>query len=324
MASTTKKRVRKIVRVPKKRIKPFDTLPISTQTVMGYTNCTFNLDNMFKNLPVEEIDCTNIKKIKGEHGKIYQLKYAAGVRGIPTKSGNFRNQITAYLFVIDKLITMKIFPTGKFHMTGCKRKEHPEQAVIQLLLAMKKYSTPEAPMYTMDVPEQPITVTIEVVMINVDFHLGFEVDQQKLDDLLRQTNNDFYTIYDTPVNTSVNVKLDYPEPDAKNYPKIIIDGDPDKPDITYTTTDICPKATPKNTRTHTFLVFSSSKVIQSGRYYDTQMEIAYRKFHDFIIANRKKIELKLNNEKFDMSQLKGLGNGKLKLNLGKDDRIKLT
>ena len=97
---------------------------------------------------------------------------------------------------------------------------------------------------------------------------------------------------------------------------MIISGTLDKPLVIYTTSRTCPKARMKDTRTHTFLVFSSSKVIQSGRYYKNEMEPAYRKFLDFVCKNREQIELQLNEQHFDMSRLKGIRRGpSLKLNV---------
>jgi TATA-box binding protein (TBP) (component of TFIID and TFIIIB) len=285
--------------------KKFNTLPISTQTVMAYANCTFNIENIFNNLPVDETGETNIKKIAGKHGTIYQLKCAGRTRGIQSKKGVFRNQITACIFIIDKMITMKIFPTGKFHLTGCKNSEHQQQAVAELLHHIRRVHTDEHPTFFMD-DQEPLNVILEVVMVNVDFHLGFDVDQQKLDSVLQQEANDFYTIYETPVNTSVNIKLDYTDPQEKTFNKVVITGPPEAPVTTVTTTNTCPKAKPNNTRTHTFLVFSSSKVIQSGRYYDSEMEPAYKKFNELIQKHKKSIELKLMENKFDMSSLIGM------------------
>ena len=303
--------------------KPFQTLPISTQTVMAYVNCKFNIANIFDKLPIEETGCTNMKLIDGEQGKIYQLKRAGQVRGAPTKKGHFRNQITAYIYVLDKMITVKIFPTGKFHLTGCKNLKHQQQAVVELTNLIRVIHTEEAPTYEME-DDQPLNITLEVVMVNVDFHLGFDVDQKKLDQLLQNESNDFYTIYETPVNTSVNIKLDYPEPADKKFQQIIIQGPADKPKVTFTTTEECPKARTKGVRTHTFLVFSSSKVIQSGRYYECEMEPAYQKFHDFIIRNRNHIELQLQEQRFDMAQLRGLcGSAPLQIKVTKNKKIHL-
>lgn len=285
--------------------KTFEKLPISTQTVMAYVNCDFNIDNIFINLPVEDIGDQNIKKIDGKHGKIYQLKRSGMVRGVPTKKGNFRNQITAYIYIINKMITIKVFATGKFHLTGCKTLEQQQYAVAELLNHIRKIHTEEEPTYMKD-DDKPLTVTLEVVMVNVDFNLGFDIDQRKLDEVLQAESSDFYTIFETPVNTSVNIKLDYEDPEHKEFEQVIVSGTPEEPKYEFTKTNECPKAKLKNKRTHTFLVFSSSKVIQSGRYYNDEMKNAYTKFHDFIIKNKSKFELKLVNKDFDMKSIKGL------------------
>ena len=301
--------------------RPFKALPISTQTVMAYANCTFNINNIFDNLPVEDIGDNNIKKVAGEHGKIYQLKRAGEVRGAPTKKGHFRNQITAYIYVIDKMITAKIFPTGKFHLTGCKNVKHQQQAVVELINHIRCIHSDDTPAITME-GDSPLNVILEVVMVNVDFHLGFNVDQRKLDHLLQSEGCDFYTIFETPVNTSVNIKLDYPDPTDKKYNQVIIEGPVEKPKVTLTTTSECQKAKNSKTRTHTFLVFSSSKVIQSGRYYDSEMEPAYQKFHDFIVENKDQIELQLQDRDFDMSLLKGINSNKpLKMSRNKKIQV---
>lgn len=221
------------------------------------------------------------------------------------------------------MITVKVFPTGKFHLTGCKNLEHQQQAVIELSNHIRSIHTAENPVYTIE-DNDPMNIILEVVMVNVDFHLGFDVNQKELDRLLQNVSNDFYSIYDTPVNTSVNIKLDYPDPVDKKFYKIIIEGAVKNPKITYTTTIECPKAREKGTRTHTFLVFSSSKVIQSGRYYSTEMEPAYLKFHKFILDNRKKIELQLYDRSFDISQLKGLRRTPLIKNKEDNKKIYLT
>lgn len=303
--------------------RPFKNLPVSTQTVMAYANCTFDINNIYENLPVEDIGNQDMKKIKGEHGKIYQLKRAGQVRGAPTKKGHFRNQITAYIYILDKMITVKIFPTGKFHLTGCKHLKHQQKAIVELMNHIRKIHTEKAPTIMLE-DDKSLNVILEVVMVNVDFHLGFDVDQRKLDNVLQKESNDFYTIYETPVNTSVNIKLDYPDPNQKKYNQVVFKGTVKKPRIVYTTTTECPKARINNTRTHTFLVFSSSKVIQSGRYYDSEMEPAYRKFHNFIKKNREKIELQLEEKKFDMSELKGMNGEPLRIKIPADTKFQLS
>ena len=78
---------------------PFERLPVSTQTVMAYANCTFNINNIFNNLPVETVDTNDpkeIKTLKGKHGLIYQLKYPNAGTGTKGQIGSVRGVTTCY------------------------------------------------------------------------------------------------------------------------------------------------------------------------------------------------------------------------------------
>lgn len=289
--------------------KLFKDLPISTQTIMVYFNCTFDINNIFNKIAIENVE--NIKDIKGEHGKIYQIKRAGSVRGAPTKKGNFRNQINVYMYIIDKMITIKIFPTGKFHLTGCKSVEHQQESVIQLTNAIRRIHSDEEPTYVIEDGER-LNAILEVVMINIDFKIDYDINLEKLDKLMQQYDVNYYTKYEM-INTSVNIKLDYDEPEVKEYQKIIIEGAVDDPKITYTTVNECSKIKGKRDRTHTFLVFGSnkdcdvSKVIQSGRYYSTEMTRAYENFYTFVMKNRPELEIVVDPTlKFDVNKLIGL------------------
>jgi len=192
------------------------------------------------------------------------------------------------MFIDNKVITCKVFRTGKFHMTGCKTDKQRLHGAAHLLQSIMEYSNPESPNYTLHDPLPEIV--LEIVMTNLDFELGFHIDQKELDELIqRQGDESMYSVFDPCVQTSVNVKIEYPDPVAKYFEKIIIHG---KNNFEFTTTDICPKAKQKETRTHTFLIFSSSKVIQSGRYYDSEMEPAFNKFIQFVQQHRSRLELK--------------------------------
>jgi TATA-box binding protein (TBP) (component of TFIID and TFIIIB) len=287
-----------------KNLKKFHDLPVSTQTVMVYLNCTFNIQNILKNIKFKErpLGNKNKKNFIGEYGVIYDVN-----------KGNFRNQITGCIYIIDKFITFKIFPTGKFHLTGCKNLSHQQYASIELFKNILKINTIYEPTFLLDDSQQQLSIILEVVMVNIDFHIGFNIDQKKLDELLQRDGNEFYTIFESSINTSVNIKMDYPEPSNKIFDQIIITlpsltEHSNNFDFKFCTTTDCPKSKKSSIRTHTFLVFSSSKVIQSGRYHNTEMEKAYIKFNEFINKNRSLIELKLNQDVFDMSLLKGIKN----------------
>ncbi len=316
--------------------KPFTELPISTQTVMAYCNCTFNPEYIYDNLQVD------LETDTPKQGGIYQVKGAGKSKGIPTNRGHFRNQITVRIWAINKIITIKIFRTGKFHLTGCKTKEHIYSATTYLLNHIRKLGeeacqmepnvetssqhsampppveetpkektakekTPKDSLETVkgSATPNPLRAIFEIVMVNVDFKLGFKVDQEALDSLVQKNGGeDFYSTYETTLNTSVNIKMEYPEPEVKQFTQLSVH--PTKPEYTLSTINECPKARERKTRTHTFLVFSSSKVIQSGRYYESQMEPAYKRFNTFIQTNKEAIKMKSITQKFDLNSLSSI------------------
>lgn len=290
----------------KEMSKSFEDLSISTQTVIAYLNCTFNIDNLFEELPVKDItenktDETMIKEINGEHGKIYQLKNADRNRGVLSTKGHFRNQINMYIYIIDKMVTIKILPTGKFHLTGCKTPNHTHQAAIILARLINKVNTPEKPTIIME-NDEPLNIILETVMVNIDFKLDFDIDLKKLDKAMQNPDTPFWSIYDPPVNTSVNVKLPFELPEEIRHDHIIFDKGINKsPKLTFT--NKCPKATKMPKKEHTFLVFSSSKVIQSGRNYNSEMKPVHDKFIQFIKEHRSEIELKLSDSPFNIHNL---------------------
>lgn len=307
-----------------KKDQKFSELPVSTQTAIAYLNCTLNIENIFDKIPVEKTEYQDTKKIKnGKHGAIYQVKNSVACRGIPSKKGHFRNQLTASIFVIDKIVTIKIFPNGKLHLTGCKNSDHQKQAIIELIRHIRTIHSDSdgQDTYIMD-RDEPLKVIIEVVMVNVDFNLDYSIDLSKLDKFIQGEKTpeespsvegcdldikDFYSNYNSSVTTSVNIKIDYPSPEEKKYDQIIFGDDIYKNDVTYTvTTEGSPKMKKKDTHTHTFLVFSSKKVIQSGRFQDTEMPKAYKLFKKMMDENQKKVELQTMSKKFDIGCLSGV------------------
>ena len=293
----------------------FEDLSVSTQTVMAYMNCEF----FIKPLAIQLHKLFNRhKNITEFNGKIISLKapkqfyeqeetinenhveFNSNSKNIKKKK-HFRNQLTVKMLIYEKVITIKIFRTGKFHMTGCKSEHHRKLGALLLLQTIMSLSQENYKTYQMKPGHYTPEIILEIVMINVDFNIDFPIDQIALDTKIQELNDpQFYSIYDACINTSVNIKMEFKEPKKLTYEKIIIH---DEKNIEYTKTEKCPDAKPKETRTHTFLVFSSSKVIQSGRYYNEHMSTAYNKFINFIYQNREQIELKENYKPFNLNTL---------------------
>lgn len=273
----------------------FKKLPISTRTVMAYINCDFDLERVCNSLHQKIQD----DKQKPDYdGKIFEMRMPKTIMKNPIHQSfmdppeekpkrHFRNQVTVKMFIDNKIITCKIFRTGKFHMTGCKTNRQRLEGSALLLQGIMEYSDPDSPNYSLHDPLPEII--LEIVMTNLDFELGFHIDQKELDERIQtKCDESMYSVFDPFVQTSVNVKIEYPDPDTKCFEKIIIRG---KNDFEIVKTTSCPKAKTKKYRTHTFLIFSSGKVIQSGRYYETEMEPAFNKFVNFIQKNRQRLEL---------------------------------
>lgn len=272
----------------------FKKLEVTTHTIMAYTNAEFDVDilkeKLKANLTPDLKDFTDKK-----HGELY-------IEDKKLKS--IRNEIPVRIFIIDKIITIKIFKTGKFHMTGCKTREHAHKAAFQLLKKLREIDAIKN-------NDDGLEVVFEIIMANIGFELDFIVDREKLDTIVQEYGRkDLYSIYKPESQTSVNIKMVYQDPEDKKYDKIIIG----EKDYELTTTEVSPKSKPKETRNHTFLVFGGSKkagvkhkskVIQSGRYYDTHMEPAFKNFLEFIYNHKQDIEMKNSNKKFDPNLLVG-------------------
>jgi TATA-box binding protein (TBP) (component of TFIID and TFIIIB) len=279
----------------------FKKLEITTHTIMVYVNCMFDMEKIKAGLKINTT--TDLKMVSDKiHGELYTDNSAT--------SGNasrFRNQIPVRIFVINKTVAIKIFKTGKLHITGCKTMEHAYQASVEL---MKKFKNIGA---IIDCENTDLEITFETVMANIGFELDFIINREKLDNLIQKSGfNDMYSIFEPITQTSVNVKMRYADPENKFYNQVVL-----KPDNSYTLIQVpeCPKAKIRPEREHTFLVFGGSnkgkvkhksKVIQSGRYYDTHMEPAFKNFLDFVHKNKDLIEMKKEESSFNINDLIGI------------------
>ena len=131
-------------------IPKFDDISVSTKTIIGVSNLTIPISELYEVLPVEKY--VVIPKKRGRQKKIYRedpnkeleegsiitLKYQDECRGVDlnekknkkkktlTKKKFFRNALTVVMKVDEKFINFKISKNGKFQMTGIK---YDEQAV---------------------------------------------------------------------------------------------------------------------------------------------------------------------------------------------------
>lgn len=296
--------------------KQFKDLKVSTMTIMVYTNMEFDIEKLFKELPITEIDVPltkkkktpNLKKITAPYNSIISIRYKNDFRGVETKKkptdgkkNHFLNQISCIISLGDKLLHIMIFRCskggGKFKIAGAKNFDQATLGV-QLLWGHIK-SVPDS--FTMRDKHPPIFV-FDVAMINVDFKLGFTIDRKKLNNLMNRPeyrDKVHLSRFETTSNTNVNIKMHSEKPQKYLYTYMILrEGKPPKfiksSELRYNTQTN--KEKKKNT---TFLVFRSSKVIESGKYSES-MTSSYNYFIDIIEKNRDAIAEKIvtNNEKY--------------------------
>ena len=168
------------------------------------------------------------------------------------------------------------------------------------------------------------------VMRNVDFNLGFPVERVVLNEVMnepRYREKVYMSTYEAMGPTNVNIKM-YAQPDAGHrYNRLVVtieggDGDPESADaddgdddadtaslassspyktrdIYFNTTQRKKYSTTKEKKKEiytTFIVFSSSETILSGKY-DSSMKENYEFFNKIINENRDKLEEKIRKPK---------------------------
>lgn len=294
----------------------FDKIDISTETIIGKTNCKINISELFSFLPVVPYqvvpkkrgrrpkDEKKVEPQKLEDGDIITLKMGDNIRGVDlktkkksTNNNYFRNSITIVMSCDNKLINFKISKNGKFQFTGCKNDTHSHRCLSSVINYI--YSTP----HNKKIISLPLNTRLEViyltVMANINFSLGFCVNKENLDDYVNK-NTEYYSLLETTFGyTGVNIKI--PLPDLNKIPitkmTLISDREWNRENITYQDYLTLLDEKEKNkengkSRYNTFLVFQSGNVILSSPHKEC-MRDTYFEFLRIINTCRTVIEEKI-------------------------------
>ena len=142
-------------------------------------------------------------------------------------------------------------------------------------------------------------VIFNIVMKNIDFKIGFSIQRDKLDTFIN-VNTDFTSHYEGSITTGVNIKLKSRHPYERmiNCLEIFEDGNTKNSLVEYGEyltflDDKEKRKESKKEKYHTFLVFCSGSIIQSGSGPD--MESVYRDFISILLKNRNHFEEKLSD-----------------------------
>jgi hypothetical protein len=157
-----------------------------------------------------------------------------------------------------------------------------------------------------------------LVMRNVDFHLGFFINRKALNRLMNSSqyaDRIKMSQCETTGHTNVNIKMYTKKPDNYTYNCLVYPlpssrGRNISPHfIQMAHNPYKPLKKPNKKKYTTFIVFSSSEIILTGRYKE-DMKSSYYFFIEQVFQHREKIEEKIRAPKLDLiSFLKGMGEG---------------
>lgn len=235
--------------------------------------------------------------------KLYEVKEIK-------KINYFLNQITMILSLGHILLNIMMFKDN-LKIAGCKSLDDAKEAVLclwQEFISVTPNSFSFMPTY-----DHP-SFTFDIVMRNVDFPIGFPIERKILNEIMndpKYSEHIFMSQYENTGITNVNIKMyslpkDIPPFDRMVIPKL--KGSKSKrygdPYLDTTTIQRYGGAKDKNKKAYiTFIVFSSSETILSGKYEEC-MRDSYNFFMEIIAKNR--VELSEKIKKIDPQQVKNL------------------
>ncbi len=294
-------------KVSENQIRPFNEIPISTTTIIVNTNLTIKLEELFNLIPVAKIqiepNVSNKNKIKDillgmrlPLGTIISIQFRDQVRGVSMskKTTFFRNNMSIYIVIQDKIMNFKVPIRGKMQITGATRQEQANSCVKYFITHLLKLPKQ---VYTIDNGSN-IKLTFKTVMTDIVFNIGFRVDRQKLDQFINRFTEEYSSSLETSVGyTGVNIKRPFKHEDTELLTMELVDEKNQEwveGVITFTQyLDILSPTDKKKElakkRNNTFLVFYSGTAIMSGMtpYY---MKGVYYNFIQMLRDARPQIE----------------------------------
>lgn len=201
----------------------------------------------------------------------------------------FLNQVTVTISVGDVLLNVMIFKDC-FKIAGCKR---DEDSVTVTKILWEEFFRRSPSMWKLKSGEQDVKFIFRRVMRNVGFNLGFAIDLNKLNTLM---NKEEYAHYvdvsqrETTGHPNVNISMFSQKPDDYSYDMLVYKKGKFLKEGVMTTTPTNPYEKKKEKKTHTtFIVFSSSQIILSGRY-QKEMKNLYNFFVNEVMSNKEYLQ----------------------------------
>jgi hypothetical protein len=295
---------------------PFNQLKYSTKTVIAVTNMKINLDLFYQYVPIVDYSFPKKKrgrKKEGEQadlgpnkldffpiGSIIALKNKKTIRGeLPKKRQTaantfFRNSVTIQMKIDthNKFVNGKVCSNGKFQITGCNEEVYAYKFIYYLYEVMRITSEQIGEdIFTIQKnsvfkSECPAAI-INVVMKNINFKIGFNINRERLDQHIRETT-DYYSLFLSDLHTCVSIKMEAKKPSEEKLDLVLLKkaDDFEKTQIDFSVYSLHYDQNKKNEKKkyHTFLVFYSGSVILSSCGPETEM--VYNRFADIVNKNK--------------------------------------
>jgi len=214
-------------------LKEFEELKVSTRTIIASTGMQLDITKIFENLDVENFEkeskITGLKYrfvalyFKNEWKKVsdWNPKYHSRSKSSNTKKKgtsttennevkkSFRNALNL-IYEIDggNHVNFKISKNGKFQLTGCKEYSYAKTCVLDCVQRILT-TIPDAILSpALDVFDKDgISISFQTVMTNLDFHVGYMVNREILDNWINKKTQ-FYSLLETSFGyTGVNIKF---------------------------------------------------------------------------------------------------------------------
>jgi len=283
---------------------------IATQTIIIYSNLRFFINEIFSFLDPSMFFYSDTVQLRAIYYKDEE-KMLPNIQLHKKKKKCFRNSLNLHFLLLpnNQKVNIKVSTTGKFQATGCKNYNNSLDCIIYFLQLI--YSSPH--LFTIinlsnaaDSMKKEILLGFQIVMTNIDFNVGFEIDRAILHDLLNNENTSSLSLLDTSFGyTGMNVKfpvckdtIETPLPilsllpyfnNVENISSLkerkpffeISELRTLKEEVTKEL--FFPVVCVKNDkqRYNTFLVFHSGTIIMSGRSLET-MELHYSMFRSLL------------------------------------------
>ena len=185
---------------------------VSTLTVIGVGNCKISLELVYKS--INNFD--TLLRVKAPWG-IKGLSKASSKKSKSLRCSSINAVIIDVQILPMKVINIKVYSNGKFHITGVRDIHQAELGIFEIFKAIPKEA------YEINPPDKKIVIFFKIVMKNINFDVGFCVRREKVDEFFHDNTN-FVTSFESSINSGVTLK--YPLLDDNELMTDVITIDP--------------------------------------------------------------------------------------------------